>query len=216
MRIAAVVFPRLTQLDLTGPYEVFSRVADAELDLVAQSLEPVRSEFGLPIVPTTTFDRAVQCDVLFVPGGPGVNDAMLDDRLVAFVRTQAAGARYVTSVCTGALILGAAGLLRDYRAATHWTAMEFLPRFGAIPVDERVVVDRNRVTSGGVTAGIDFALRVVAKLRGSEAARLIELAIEYRPMTDGDSTLVQRVKTGQVNAQEIRRAAVEKAAGKLR
>lgn len=215
MRIAAVVFPRLTQLDLTGPYEVFSRVPDAEVALVARSLEPVRSEFGLPIQPTARFVDVDRCDVLFVPGGPGVNDAMLDDDVLSFVRAQAQTARWVTSVCTGALILGAAGLLDGYRAATHWTAMEFLPLFGATPVDERVVIDRNRITAGGVTAGIDFAIRLVAQIRGPEVARSIELAIEYKTPTDEEATLVERLRRSRAETQERRRAAVEKAAGKL-
>jgi len=127
MRIAAVVFPRLTQLDLTAPYEVFSRCPD----------DPVRSEFGLPIAPAATFDGTPPCDVLFCPGGPGVNDAILDEKLLSFVRSQGTRASYVTSVCSGALILGAAGLLNGFRATTHWAAMEFLPHFGATPVEER-------------------------------------------------------------------------------
>ncbi len=215
MRIAALVFPRLTQLDLTGPYEVFSRVPDAEVALVAKTLEPVRSEFGLPIQPTATFDSAPQCDVLFVPGGPGVNDAMLDETVLAFVRSQAQNARWITSVCTGALILGAAGLLDGYRAATHWCAMEFLPLFGATAVEERVVIDRNRITAGGVTAGIDFAIRLVAQIRGPEVAKSIELAIEYRHPRDAEETIVRRVKETRADAQEVRRGAVEKARGKL-
>jgi len=216
MRICAVVFPRLTQLDLTGPYEVFSRVPDSDVALVAETMQPVRSEFGLPITPTATFDKARQCDVLFVPGGPGVNDAMLDDRLLDFVRRQAQHARYVTSVCTGALILGAAGLLDGYRAATHWSAMEFLPLFGATAVEERVVIDRNRITAGGVTAGIDYALFLVAQMQGPELARSIEIAIEYRNPRDADPSIVENLRRARSEAQERRRIAVEHAAGKLR
>ncbi|HSP15565.1 MAG TPA: DJ-1/PfpI family protein [Thermoanaerobaculia bacterium] len=223
MRIAAVLFPRLTQLDLTGPYEVFSRVPQCELLLVANSLAPVRSEFGLPIAPNATFDGAPQCDVLLCPGGPGVNEAILDDGLLAFVRSQAGGARYVTSVCTGALILGAAGLLDGYRAATHWTAMEFLPLFGATPVDERVVRDRNRITGGGVTAGIDFALSVVAEWFGAELAQHIQLIIEYEPKPPfhghpekAADSIVADVRAARSEFQERRREAVVKAVGKLR
>lgn len=215
MRIAAVLFPRLTQLDLTGPYEVFSRVPGVELMLASPTLDPVPSEFGLTIAPTTTFENPPGADILFCPGGIGVNDAMLDERVIGFVRSQSASAKYVTSVCTGALILGAAGLLDGYRAATHWTAMEFLPVFGAIPVDERVVFDRNRITSGGVTAGIDFALAVVEKLRGAETARSIELAIEYRRVRDADPEIVERVRASRAEAQEARRRAVQEAAKRL-
>ena len=222
MRIAAVLFPRLTQLDLTGPYEVFNRIPDAQLSLVAESLQPVRSEFGLTIAPTATFDDAPQCDVLFVPGGSGVNEAILDERVLAFVRRQAASARWITSVCTGALILGGAGLLHGYRATTHWTAMEFLPLFGAIPVDERVVIDRNRITAAGVTAGIDFALLLAAELRGAVVAKAIQLSIEYDPHPpfaghprDADPQLVDEVERMRAKAQERRREAVMNAAGKL-
>jgi cyclohexyl-isocyanide hydratase len=223
MRIAAVLFPRLTQLDLTGPYEVFSRVPRCELMLVAKSLDPVRSEFGLPIAPNATFDGAPPCDVLFCPGGPGVNDAILDDGVLAFVRSQAESARFVTSVCTGALILGAAGLLDGYRAATHWTAMEFLPLFGATPVDERVVRDRNRITGGGVTAGIDFALTIAAEVCGSEVAQQIALMMEYEPKAPfrghprtAPPGIVDEVKSSRRDFQETRRRAVMEAVGKLR
>ncbi|HEY3056985.1 MAG TPA: DJ-1/PfpI family protein [Thermoanaerobaculia bacterium] len=224
MRIAALVFPRLTQLDLTGPYEVWSRVPGLEVMLVASGREQVRSEFGLPIAPTATFDDAAQCDVLFCPGGPGVNDAILDERLLLFVRTQAEEARYVTAVCSGSLILGAAGLLDGYRAVTHWTAMEFLPLFGALPIDERIVRDRNRITGGGVTAGIDFALAVVAETRGPEIAKQIQLAIEYDPRPPFDSghprradpSIVEIVTASRAETQQRRRDAVASAVRRLR
>ena len=223
MRIAALVFPRLTQLDLTGPYEVFSRVPGAEVMLVAKSLEPVRSEFGLPIVPNATFENTAPCTLLFCPGGPGVNDAILDDDLLSFVRTQAELAQYITSVCSGSLILAAAGLLDGYRATTHWTAMEFLPLFGAFAIDERIVRDRNRITGGGVTAGIDFALAVVAELRGPEVAKQIQLDIEYDPQPPFDSghpsraerSIVESVMESRTAALQRRRDAVATAARRL-
>jgi cyclohexyl-isocyanide hydratase len=176
-----VVFPELTQLDLTGPYEVFCRMSDAEVLLIGAALSPMRSEFGLTFTPDVTFTDSPQLDVLFVPGGRGISDAMQSQPLLDFLRRQAATASYVTSVCTGALVLGAAGLLEGYRATTHWLSHDLLAPLGAIPVDERVVVDRNRITGGGVTAGIDFALRVVAHLRGDRAAQEIQLTIEYDP-----------------------------------
>ena len=179
--VGMVMFPRFTQLDLTGPYEVFSSAPEAEVHLLSSSLEPVRTEWGLEIVPTARYADAPRLDVLFVPGGPGIPAAMEDEGLLAFLKDKASEASYVTSVCTGALLLGAAGLLRGYRAATHWSTMGILPALGAEPVRKRVVVDRNRITGGGVTAGIDFALLIVGELFGEETAKEIQLSIEYDP-----------------------------------
>jgi cyclohexyl-isocyanide hydratase len=167
-----------------------------------------------------TFADAPQCDLLFVPGGPGVNEAMLDDATIAFLRRQAEGARFVTSVCTGALVLGAAGLLDGYEATTHWASMEFLPAFGAHPVNARFHVDRNRITGGGVTAGIDFALFVVAQLHGEAIAKSIQLAIEYAPAPpfdsgtpdSADAETVAGARQTLAPMLEERRRAVEKAA----
>ena len=177
-RIGFVLFPRLTQLDLTGPYEVFGRLPDAQVLLVGPQ---ARSDTGLRLQPDADFAGTPQLDVLCVPGGPGVNAAMEDDVLLSFLRRQAQGAAWITSVCTGALVLGAAGLLDGYRATTHWLSLDLLPRFGAIPVRERVVIDRNRATGGGVTAGIDFGLRLAAELRGEKVAKEIQLLMEYDP-----------------------------------
>jgi cyclohexyl-isocyanide hydratase len=176
-----VLFPRLTQLDLTGPYEVFSRMPDAAVHLIAASYDPVVSERGLAIVPTTTFERTPPLDLVCVPGGPGVNAMMEDETMLAFLREQARRARYVTSVCTGALVLGAAGLLRGYRATTHWLSLDLLTFFGAEAVAERVVIDRNRITGGGITAGIDFGLVVAGEIAGPSAAQEIQLMMEYDP-----------------------------------
>jgi cyclohexyl-isocyanide hydratase len=181
MHVTMILFPRLTQLDLTAPFEVFARMPETTVELVAASREPVLAERGLAIVPHATWSDAKPADVLFVPGGTGVNEAMLDDALIAFVRRQAEGAQWITSVCTGALILGAAGLLRGYEATTHWAAMQYLERFGATPVERRVVRDRNRVTGGGVTAGLDFAFTFAAELHGEAVAKAIQLGLEYDP-----------------------------------
>jgi cyclohexyl-isocyanide hydratase len=181
LEIGFLLFPRLTQLDLTGPWEFLSRVPDARAQLVWKTLEPVASDTGLSFRPTVTFADCPSLDLLCIPGGPGINALLNDEEAVAFVRRQGAEARYVTSVCTGALLLGAAGLLKGYKAATHWAAMEFLPAFGATPVQERVVVDRNRITGGGVTAGIDFGLSVVAALAGRDFAERLQLGLEYDP-----------------------------------
>lgn len=179
--IACVLFPDFTQLDLTGPYEVFHRLPDSVVHLVAADAEPVESEGGLAIVATTTFAEMPGCDVIFVPGGPGVNAAMLDEELIAFIHRHGQHASFVTSACTGALLLGAAGLLAGFEAATHWASMEYLQAFGAWPKNERVVVSGNRITGGGVTAGIDIALRIAEVVHGARVAEEIRVAIEYKP-----------------------------------
>jgi len=176
-----VLFPNVTQLDLTAPYEVFSRMPDTTVRLVAASDAPVRTEWGLTILPEATFEDAPDFDILCVPGGWGVNAMLEDEGFLSFTRDRGQAARYVTSVCSGALLLGAAGLLRGYRATTHWMSLELLSHFGAIPTRERVVVDRNRITGAGVTAGIDLALVIAAQLFGEKTAQEIQLAIEYDP-----------------------------------
>jgi cyclohexyl-isocyanide hydratase len=176
-----LLFPRMTQLDLTGPYEVLARLPNARVDLLAPTLEPVQSDRGMKIVPSLTYAACPQLDVVMVPGGPGQQDLMEDAVVLAFLRRQAAGAKYVTSVCTGSLVLGAAGLLKGRRATCHWAAMEHLAALGAIAVNEHVVVDGTIITGAGVTAGIDFALTLAAALVGEQAAREIQLQIEYDP-----------------------------------
>jgi len=176
-----LVFPELTQLDLTGPYEVFSRAPGVRVVLVGTRPGPIRSEWGLTLGTDCTLDEAPPLDLLCVPGGPGVNPLLEDDAVLDSVARRGAAASWVTSVCTGALVLGAAGLLRGYRATTHWLSLDLLSSLGATPVEARVVRDRNRITGGGVTAGIDFALTVVAELRGADAAQRIQLLMEYAP-----------------------------------
>jgi len=191
-RIAMLLFPNLTQLDLTAPYEVLSRLPQAEVSLVWKSLEPVASGTGLRILPSATLSEAPPADVLLIPGGAGLVPLLRDPEVLDFVRRQAATARYVTSVCTGSLLLGAAGLLEGYRATTHWAYHDFLARCGAIPERRRVVVDRNRVTAGGVTAGLDFALRLAAEMGGEQLARGIQLGLEYDPEPPFDSGAPER------------------------
>jgi cyclohexyl-isocyanide hydratase len=180
-RIGFLVFPKVTQLDLTGPVQVLSRLPGAELHLVWKTLAPVRSDAVLLLTPTTTFADCPPLDLVCVPGGSGADDLLGDAETLAFLRRQAATARYVTAVCTGSLVLGAAGLLRGYRATTHWSAMEHLAAFGAEATAARVVTDRNRITGGGVTAGLDFALTVAAELAGPQVAQMIQLGLEYDP-----------------------------------
>lgn len=181
MKIGMLIFPDMTQLDFTGPYEVFAQLPGSQVLVIAKSLEPVAAIGGLRFLPDTTMHDAPQLDLLFVAGGPGVGALMEDRATLEFLRRQAEQARYVTAVCTGALVLGAAGLLKGYRATTHWLSMELLPLFGAEAVADRVVIDRNRITGGGVTAGIDFALTIAKEVAGEDAAKSIQLLIEYDP-----------------------------------
>lgn len=186
--IGFVLFPMVTQLDFTGPLQVLHRLPGAQTLILATDMAPVPSDCGLGLVPTGTLDSCPQLDMICVPGGFGVEAAMQDPQLVAFVRRQAEGARYVTSVCTGAFVLGAAGLLQGRRATTHWAYHPLLARCGAIPTEGRVVRDGNLITGGGVTAGIDFALTIAAEIAGEAVARRIQLSIEYDPAppyTDG-------------------------------
>ena len=176
-----LVFPNLTQLDLTGPYEVLAKLPGAETLLLWKSLDPVRSEHGLTILPMATFSSCPPLDLVLVPGGVGINPLLEDAEVLAFLRRAAVTARYVVGICTGSLVLGAAGLLRGRRAGTHWMSRNLLPAFGAEPVAERVVADGKFFTGGGVTAGIDVALAVAAEIAGRTAAERIQLGIEYDP-----------------------------------
>ena len=166
-RSGLLVFPNLTQLDLTGPYEVLARLPGAETLLLWKNLDPVRSEHGLTILPMATLESSEPLDLILVPGGPGINPLLEDAEVLAFLRRAAAEARYVVGVCTGSLVLAAAGLLRGRRATTHWMSRDLLRSFGAEPVAQRVVVDGKFFTGGGVTAGIDVALTVAAEIAGN-------------------------------------------------
>ena len=180
LQIAMVVYPKLTLLDLIGPQTALG--LHGVTHLVAERLEPVVSDSGIALIPTTTYEQCpTDLDVLFVPGGEGTAEAMKDGKLLAFLRNRAETARYVTSVCSGSLILAAAGVLQGYRATTHWTSLDVLSAFGVTAEAARVVRDRNRLTGGGVTAGIDFGLVLLAQLRGEPAARMTQLAMEYDP-----------------------------------
>jgi cyclohexyl-isocyanide hydratase len=186
IHIGILLFPRVTQLDATGPAQVLARVPGATLHMIWKTRDPVPTDAGFSIVPTTTFADCPQLDVICVPGGGVQVDLMADDETLDFLRKQAATARYVTSVCTGSLVLGAAGLLKGYRSACHWASRDLLKDFGAIPVAERVVRDRNRLSGGGVTAGIDFGLTLAAELAGEEIAKSIQLVMEYDPQPPFD------------------------------
>jgi cyclohexyl-isocyanide hydratase len=181
LRFGILAFPAVQQLDLSGPYELFASAPNAEVHLLWKDCAPLRSATGLILTPTTRFANCPPLDVLCVPGGGGINALLEDAETLAFVREQAARARFVTSVCTGALVLGAAGLLVGKRATTHWNAVDFLARYGAIPTEGRVVQDGALITAGGVTAGIDFGLTVIAALLGQTEAETIQLCLEYAP-----------------------------------
>lgn len=181
LRIGMLVFPDVTSLDLLGPYEILSRASNCTVQLVWKSLAPVAGDTGLKLTPDVTFGDAPQYDVLMVPGGPGQIPLMDDAEVLGFLKRQAPGAKYVTSVCTGSLLLGAAGLLKGRRAACHWLSLDQLALFGVSPDEARVVMDGDVITGGGVTSGLDFAFSVLAVLRGEHEARRIQLFMEYDP-----------------------------------
>lgn len=181
LHIGILVFPDVQQLDLTGPYEIFASVPDTKVHLLWKELGPVPSATGLPLTATATFADCPLLDVLVVPGGRGVNALFEDEAVIAFLRFQAAHVRFLTAVCTGSLVLGAAGLLRGRKATSHWFSHDLLEKVGAHPVKQRVVRDGNIITAGGVTAGIDFALTVIAELLGETPAQEVQLALEYAP-----------------------------------
>lgn len=181
INIVFVLFPNVTQLDFTGPLQVLSRLPGASVHLAAQTLDPVPTDAVLTLNPTSTFADCPPADVLCIPGGFGVDEAIFAPDLMAFVKREGARAKYVTSVCTGAFVLGAAGLLEGKRATTHWAYHDALADVGAVPVKSRVVRDGNIFTGGGVTAGIDFAFTLAAEIAGEAFARSLQLGLEYDP-----------------------------------
>lgn len=223
LKIGLLVFPRITQLDMTGPLQVFSSLSDAEVFLVWKRVEPVPSDTVLTITPTTSFADCPQLDVICVPGGYGTDDLLSDDEVLAFLRRQAEGAQFVTSVCTGSIVLAAAGLLKGYKAATHWSAVDALPMLGATLSRERVCIDRNRITGGGITAGIDLGLTVVAKLVDRRTAEAIQLRMEYNPAPPFNAgspetappEVLELLQSRMQAAQERRLALVKQAARRL-
>ena len=223
MHIGMLLFPRLTQLDLTGPYEVFSRLSDTEVLLLWKTLDAVVSDSGMSILPTTTFGQCPQLDIVFVPGGPGQVAMMEDNDVLRFLQEQARKAKFVTSVCTGSLILAAAGLLKGYRATCHWMSRDLLTELGVEVSPDRYVIDRDRVTGGGVTAGIDFALKLALLLRGEKEAKRIQLQLEYSPDPPFDagspagagSEIEGIVRQRAAKLQEERRVVVQRVKNRL-
>ena len=223
IHVAIIAFPGMLQMDATGPYGVFAAAPGAVVDLLWKNTAPLVSSDKLIVTPTLSFAACPQLDVLCMPGGVGIAELLEDPEIHAFLRQQAEGARYVCSVCTGALVLGAAGLLRGYKATTHWQSWEMLAECGAIPVRERVVLDRNRITAAGVSAGIDMALTLVGELWGAGVARDIELGMEYDPKPPFRSgspfiaprDVVERMHMKNAARQRSRLEAVRRAAGKF-
>ena len=223
MHVVMLAYPMLTQLDLTGPFEVWARFPELSIHLVWKTLDPVDDAFGLRLVPNKTLADCPQADVLFVPGGPGQLALMQDSETLGFLRHQAQNAQWITSVCTGSLVLAAAGLLSGYRATSHWMSIDQLALFDCTPVHERVVRDGNRLTGAGVTSGIDFALTLCAELFGDDRTRGVQLAMEYDPAAPfstgspatADAELIERVRAPAAAFQERRRQAAVLAAQAL-
>ncbi|UIJ83192.1 DJ-1/PfpI family protein [Rhizobium leguminosarum] len=208
--IGFVMFSGMTQLDLTGPWEVLTRVPNARCHLLADDHAPVRSASGMSIVPTMRFEDCDKLDIVVIPGGPGHLEAMLDDRILAFLRKHQPSCQYLMAACTGTLIVAAAGLARGYNCTTHWTAIHRLAAFGATPLNQRVVFDRTLATGGGVTAGIDLALAMVSMLAGADVARKICLMMEYAPEPpfpgtpqSADPSTVKALQASTAIAQQI-------------
>ncbi len=185
--VAFLLFPNVTQLDLTGPAQILSRLGNVTIHLVWKDMNPVPTDAGFSILPTTIMSELKQSDILCVPGGLGTLDVMEDLEVLDWLQTAAAKAEWITSVCTGSLLLGAAGLLKGYKAGCHWASLDQLSYFGAIPTKERVVYDGNRATGGGVTSGIDFGLSLAEKIRGRDHAEFIQLSVEYNPAPPFDA-----------------------------
>jgi cyclohexyl-isocyanide hydratase len=223
MRIGLALFPGLCQLDMTGPHEVLVRLPGAAVDVVAKTTAAVPTDRGLIITPDVALADAPQYDVFVMPGGPGQQGLMDDDDWLGFLRAQAVGAKVMMGVCTGSLVMGAAGLLRGYQATTHWSCHDLLALLGAEPVDRRVVIDRDRVTAAGVTSGIDGALALAELLCGRAVAERIQLGMEYQPEppTNAGSPrtapadLVAAMRDSGIDFYNERKAACARAAARL-
>lgn len=220
--VGMIAFDMMTNLDFVGPFDILSRVRGARTILLGKTLDPIVTDSRYRLLPEMRLADAPELDMLFVPGGPGSTKLMEDPEVLAFLAVRAPRAKWITSVCTGALVLGAAGLLKGYRAATHWSAMDILPVLGATPVHERVVIDRNRVTGGGVTAGIDFALTLIAQIWDEDQAKLIQLGNEYNPQPPFDAGSPERAPDVAARYRELtkgmtaaRMEAAQRAAARL-
>lgn len=222
-QIGMLVFDGMTYLDLAGPQDAFTKLRPGKVHSIGKTRDVVTSDTGIRVLPDLALNEAPELDLLFVGGGQGIAALMEDAAVLDFLVKRAPRAKWITSVCTGALVLGAAGLLRGYKAATHWTAMDILPLLGADPVHERVVIDRNRITGGGVTAGIDFGLVVLEQIGGRELAQLVQLGSEYDPRPPFNSgsprtaspALVERFRSVSARSTMERMAAARRAASRF-
>jgi cyclohexyl-isocyanide hydratase len=207
-RIAMIIFDAMTNQDFVGPHDAFSRVRVADIDVLSKTSAPVTTDSGGRVLADKTIAQARdQYDMLFIGGGPATARLMEDPEVIGFLQTRGPKAKYITSVCSGSLVLGAAGLLNGYKATTHWSAMEVLPLLGAVPTRQRVVFDRNRITGGGVTAGIDFGLAVIGKLWGDELAQVLQLGMEYDPQPPYDMGSPEKASAG-IRAQGVQMMAM--------
>jgi cyclohexyl-isocyanide hydratase len=213
VNIVFVLFDNVTQLDFAGPVQFLSRLPGAKTHIASKDGKAVSTDCGFAIVPNTSFADCPQANIICVPGGHGVREAIADTAIVEFVREQAKAAEWITSVCTGSFILGAAGLLNGKRATTHWAYTQLLPRFGATHEEARVVRDGNLVTAGGVTSGIDFALELMALAKGEDVARSIQLALEYDPAPPFDGGHPSR--TAQPLVEGLKARVYDKAAADM-
>lgn len=202
IKVGFLIFDNMQLLDFAAPFDEFSSVAELDVALIGKTLKPVTTTSGLRITPSHDINTLHPLDVLCVPGGSGINQLIDDESVLDFIRQQAKSVRYLTSVCTGALVLGASGLLKGRKATTHWSAMAYLKDFGAIPVKNRVVVDGNIVTAGGVTAGMDFGLTMIAELLGEKIAKTVQLQMQYDPAPPFDCGTPEKAPTNLV--QEIK------------
>lgn len=202
IKVGFLIFDNMQLLDFAAPFDEFSSVAELDVALIGKTLKPVTTTSGLRITPSHDINTLHPLDVLCVPGGSGINQLIDDESVLDFIRQQAKSVRYLTSVCTGALVLGASGLLKGRKATTHWSAMAYLKDFGAIPVKNQVVVDGNIVTAGGVTAGMDFGLTMIAELLGEKIAKTVQLQMQYDPAPPFDCGTPEKAPTNLV--QEIK------------
>lgn len=219
-RIGILIFPDIMQLDMTGPHEVFTKMPDTEVLLIWKTLDPIVTGGGMRILPDVTYETCPELDLICVPGGGGINPHLNDSETLDFIREKAETARFITSVCTGSLVLAAAGLLKGKRSACHWMSRDMLSEFDAIPDSSRVVIDGKFISGGGVTAGIDFGLTVAAEVFGKEVAKSIQLGIEYNPQPpfnagspeDAGPDIENAARTAASGRQAERLDAVKRAA----
>lgn len=181
LSIGMLLFPGLTVLDFTGPYDVFIRAECFEVYIVSENTALIKAEGGMSVKADYSFDECPRIDILFVPGGKGITPLLTNKTYHAFLQKQASGAQYITAVCTGSLLLAASGLLSGYKATTHWRSLKLLGMFGVEAIEQRLVIDRNRITGGGITAGIDFGLLLTALIGGENTAKMVQLLLEYSP-----------------------------------